>query len=124
MQLVAALWRSARVVVDVRLQRGEMTLEEAASFMVSEAHLTSDKAVAEVTRYAMNPTQPSSYLLGKLAIVDIRRRYEEKAGDSFDLRQFHDSLLDLGSIPPALVGAALGLDDGQAPAGGGKETSA
>jgi len=113
-QLAAVLWRAARVVVDVRLQRGEMTLNEAAGFMVEEAHLTRDKATAEVRRYAMNPTQPSSYLLGKRAILDIRRLYEDRVGDSFDLREFHDALLDLGSIPPALVKVAFGLDDGGA----------
>ena len=109
MQLKAALWRAARVVVDVRLQRGEMSLREAADFMVSEASLTPDKAAAEVRRYAMNPTQPSSYMLGKLAIRDIRTRYEGRAGRSFDLRTFHDELLDLGSVPPRLAEAALGL---------------
>jgi len=109
MQLKAALWRAARVVVDVRLQRGEMSLQEAADFMVSEAALTPDKAAAEVRRYSMNPTQPSSYMLGKLAIGDIRKRYERRAGRSFDLRTFHDELLDLGSVPARLAEAALGL---------------
>ena len=109
-QQKAVLWRSVRVVVDVRLQRGEMTLEEAADYMVEAAALTPDKAAAEVSRYSMNPTQPSSYLLGKLAITGIRERYEERAGESFDLRSFHDELLDLGSIPPRLVERSLGLE--------------
>ena len=66
-------------------------------------------ATAEVKRYATAPTQPSSYMIGKRAIMDIRRRAEAAAGDAFDLKSFHDRLLDLGSIQPALVEASLGL---------------
>ncbi|MBD3348054.1 MAG: DUF885 family protein, partial [Candidatus Eisenbacteria bacterium] len=111
MQLKATLWRSARVVVDVKLQTGEMTLAEAKEFMVTRAALPRDKAAAEVRRYAMHPTQPSSYLLGKLTILDIRKRFEERAKDAFDLRGFHDQLLSIGSVPPSLAEAALGLRD-------------
>lgn len=106
-QLKATLWRAARIVVDVGLQRGEMSLDEAADYMVSTASLSRDKAVAEVKRYAGNPTQPSSYLLGKAAILSIRERYERAKGPAFDLLTFHDSLLDLGSVPPKLADIAL-----------------
>ncbi len=108
-QLRETLWRAARVVVDVGLQLGEMSVAEAVEFMVSEVGLERVNATAEVRRYTANPTQPSSYLVGKLAIQDIRRRYEERAGAAFDLRTFHDELLDLGSIQPALAERALGL---------------
>ena len=110
-QLKAALWRAARVIVDVGLQRGEMTVEEAVDFMVGEAGLVRVQAVAEVKRYTANPTQPSSYLIGKLAIVSIRERFERAQGGAFSLREFYDRLLDVGSIPPRLAEAALGLAD-------------
>jgi uncharacterized protein (DUF885 family) len=113
-QLKAALWRAARVVVDVGLQRGEMTLDEAVYFMVGEAGLVRVQAVAEVKRYTANPTQPSSYLIGKQAIMSIRERFERAQGSAFSLREFHDRLLDVGSIPPRLAAAALGLDGGNA----------
>lgn len=108
-QLKAALWRAARVVVDVRLQRGEMTLDEAVDFMVDEAGLVRVQAEAEVRRYAANPTQPSSYLVGKLAILRIRERFEHAQRKAFSLREFHDRLLDVGSVPPRLAEAALGI---------------
>ena len=108
-QLKETVWRASRVVVDVGLQLGEMSVEEAVDFMVNEASLERISAEAEVKRYAGNPTQPSSYLVGKLAITDIRRRYEEREGAAFDLREFHDAVLDVGSIQPRLVEAALGL---------------
>ncbi len=120
-QLKATLWRAARIVVDASLQRGEMTLSDAVDFMVSEASLVRVKAEAEVKRYAGNPTQPSSYLLGKRAILAIRERYERMKGETFDLLEFHDRLLDLGSIPPALAERALGLSGGTHRGGHGPE---
>jgi uncharacterized protein (DUF885 family) len=107
----ATLWRAARVVADVGLQCGVMTSEEAVSFMVEEAALERPNAIAEVTRYAGDPTQPSSYFLGKRAITDLARRYQLRRGPAFDRKEFHDRLLDCGSMPPALAAAALGLDE-------------
>jgi uncharacterized protein (DUF885 family) len=108
-QLKETAWRAARIVVDVGLQRGEMSVDDAIEFMMSEAGLERVNATAEVKRYTANPTQPSSYMIGKLAILSIRERYEARAGSSFDLKTFHDELLDMGSIQPALVEAQLGF---------------
>lgn len=108
-QLKETLWRSARIVVDTSIQRGTMTLEDGIEFMVREVKLERVNATAEVNRYATSPTQPSSYMIGKRAIMDIRRRFEAEAGSAFDLKSFHDRLLDLGSIQPALVEASLGM---------------
>ncbi len=108
-QLKECLWRAARVVVDVGLQCGEMTIDDAVEFMVKEAMLERVNATAEVKRYAGNPTQPSSYMIGKRAILDIRRRVEARAGGAFDLKRFHDALLDLGNVQPRLAEIALDL---------------
>jgi len=110
-QLKETLWRAARVVVDVGLQLGEMSVDEAIDFMISEVSLERVNATAEVKRYTANPSQPMSYLVGKLAILSIRERYESRAGDAFDLKTFHDELMELGSVQPALVEASLGLRD-------------
>jgi uncharacterized protein (DUF885 family) len=112
-QLKDMLWRAARVVVDVGLQRGEMSIDEAIDVLVDEASLERVNATAEVMRYTGNPTQPSSYLVGKLEIMEIRRRYEERLGADFDLKTFHDKLLDVGSVPPKLARVALGIDEGR-----------
>jgi uncharacterized protein (DUF885 family) len=112
-QLKQMLWRAARVVVDVGLQRGEMTIDDAVNFMMEEAGLERVNAAAEVKRYTANPTQPSSYLVGKLEIMEIRRNYEKRLGADFDLKTFHDALLDVGSVPPRLARRALGIEDGE-----------
>jgi uncharacterized protein (DUF885 family) len=108
-QLKETLWRAARIVVDTGLQAGEMSIEEGIEFMMTEVALERVNATAEVKRYAGHPTQPSSYMIGKRAIMSIREKYESSAGVSFSLREFHDTLLDLGSLQPKLVEIALGM---------------
>mgnify|MGYP006281812495 CR=1 FL=1 len=107
-QLKDALWRAARVVVDVGLHVRGMTIDEGVDFMVKEAGLERVNAVAEVKRYAGTPTQPMSYTMGKRTLLDIRRR-RESADRNFKLAAFHNELLDLGNIPPLLAEVALGL---------------
>lgn len=107
MQLKGRLWRACRVVVDVRLHAGEMSFEEAVAFMVEHAGLEEPNARAEVRRYAVTPTQPMSYLMGKRQILDLRARMERKQGARFDLRAFHDALLSYGSVQPRLIREAM-----------------
>ena len=60
-------------------------------------------AVTEVRRYTLTPTEPMSYLLGKLAIVEMLNEARRRLGAGFDLHAFHAALLASGTIPPALV---------------------
>jgi hypothetical protein len=113
-QLKQMLWRAARVVVDVGLQTAKMSIDDAVRFMVEEAGLERINAEAEVKRYTANPSQPSSYLVGKLELMETRRLYEDRRGSGFDLKQFHDALLDVGSVPPRLARRALGIEDPRA----------
>ena len=65
---------------------------------MDDVHLSEAAARSEVKRYTQTPTQPSTYLLGKLEILKLR----EKA-KGVPLRRFHDALLSSGSIPFKLV---------------------
>ena len=93
------LWRTTRIILDVRLHRGEMSVEEAVDFLVEQVGMGRSAATAEVRRYTMTPTYPLSYLLGKHLIVQLRRELEERLGDRFDLRRFHDAMLYAGNLP-------------------------
>ncbi len=104
-QLKDALWRAGRIIVDVGLHTGEMTFDQAVDFMVDEVMLERPNAVAEVKRYCMNPTQPSSYMLGKLAILDMRAEAKKQQGAAFRLGDFHARLLEAGTLPVPLVRA-------------------
>ena len=110
LQLKDALWRGARVVVDTKLQRGEMSFEEAIDFMVDTAHLERVNAETEVKRYAGDPVQPSSYMIGMHAIMRLRKSEEERLGEDFNLSEFHNRLLSVGSVAPSLI-SKYGLEE-------------
>jgi uncharacterized protein (DUF885 family) len=101
------LWRAARCVVDVGLATGEMTFDEAVTYMVERPKLEPPNALAEVRRYTLTPTQPSSYALGRAAILDLRSRARAKG---WGMRLFHDKLLNAGSLPPKLLARDIGLE--------------
>src|SRR5581483_8938442 len=101
------LWRAARVVVDVGLATGEMSFDAAVAYMVERAKLEAPNALAEVRRYTLNPTQPSSYALGRQAILELRAKARDKG---WGMRLFHDKILGAGSLPPALLARDIGLD--------------
>ncbi|HEV2250126.1 MAG TPA: DUF885 domain-containing protein [Candidatus Limnocylindria bacterium] len=106
LRLKDLLWRAARVSVDVGLSTGELSFEQAVSFMTEGPRLERTAAVGECRRYTLNPLQPSSYALGRAAILELRRRAQRKG---YGMRRFHDGLLGCASIPPALAAAELGL---------------
>jgi uncharacterized protein (DUF885 family) len=67
--------------------------------------LDTHMAQGEVRRYTThdNPTYPSSYLVGKTMILELRERWRQRQGSLFDLKTFHDRLLSFGSPPVKLV---------------------
>jgi hypothetical protein len=113
-----ALWRALRVIVDVGLHSGTLTLAEATELMQREAGMDAHMAAGEVRRYARhdNPTYPSSYVLGRDLIHQVRRSAEERLGSSFSLRRFHDGLLAHGSPPLPLLAAMPDVGAGRVPA--------
>lgn len=103
------LWRAARIILDVSLHTRGMSVEEGVQFLVDECQLEPTNALAEVRRYAESPTQPQSYLMGKLAIVELVEDYRRARPDA-TLRAVHDAILSSGSLPPRLMRRQLGLD--------------
>lgn len=91
------LWRAARVLIDVGLHTRTMSVDQAVRLLVDEVKLTEAAARTEVQRYTMTPTQPMSYMMGKLEILRLRDELK------LPLHQFHDLLLSSGTIPLKLV---------------------
>ena len=108
-QYEATIFRAARIVVDTSLHMGEMSWDEAVTFMTTRTGLTEPTAKAEVTRYCAWPTQASSYLTGCLEIVRIREAFFARRGssDTDALRAFHDALTSSGGLPIALAERAV-----------------
>jgi uncharacterized protein (DUF885 family) len=103
------LWRDCRVLIDVGIHTGAMTYDQAVDLLVDAAKLQKVHAEKEVTRYTGSPTQPMSYVIGKKQILELRRDYQKKMADKFQLREFHDRLLGFGSIPVVLIRKAMGI---------------
>jgi uncharacterized protein (DUF885 family) len=96
-----------RAIVDVRLHSGAMTIEQAAAQYRDMAGLAPEAAQAEAVKNSMFPGAAVMYLLGADLIHHLRRDLSARQGASFDLRAFHDRFLSFGSIPVALIGAAM-----------------
>jgi uncharacterized protein (DUF885 family) len=94
-----AIWRACRIILDVRLHRGEIGLEEATDFVVEHTGFERPNAAAEVRWYTYRPTYPMSYLLGRTLLLQLRADEQGRLGDAFSLRAFHDALLRNGSLP-------------------------
>ena len=102
-QLHDVLFRACRVVLDATLHSGRMTPEQAVDYLANELHMDPAMAMHEVRRYCVSPTQPMSYLVGKLQILELRAEAQKKLGGRFNLHDFHAALLASGTLPPALV---------------------
>lgn len=94
-----AIWRACRIILDVRMHRGELTEEEATDFLVEHTSFETANARAEVRRYTYSPGYQLSYLLGKVLILGLREEERRRLGPDFSLKAFHDTLLRNGSLP-------------------------
>ena len=102
-QVNDVIWRAVRIVVDVKLSRGEMTFDDAVRMLVEETGMSKEAATAEVRRYTQTPAYPLSYLLGKHLILQLKSEIKEKMGSKFNERFFHDTLIANGYLPLSLV---------------------
>jgi uncharacterized protein (DUF885 family) len=106
-QLQLRLWRNARVVYDVGLQTGRMTRDEAVALMTDRVGFLRWAAEAEVDSALARPGYFIGYFMGMSEILKMRDEYRARRGAAFTLREFHDRLLRIGSMPPDLVREAL-----------------
>ena len=94
-----AIWRSCRIILDVRMHRGEISEQDATDFLVEHTSFETANARAEVRRYTYTPGYQLSYLLGKVLILGLREEERRRLGADFSLKAFHDTLLRNGSLP-------------------------
>jgi len=97
------LFRAIRVILDIQLHCGQRTIEDATNMLMNILAMDATAAKAEVLRYTSNPGYNISYLIGKLLIEDLQREVEEKMGNKFSLKFFHDTILRSGDLPYYLL---------------------
>ncbi|MDP9481724.1 MAG: DUF885 domain-containing protein, partial [Chloroflexota bacterium] len=116
-----AIWRACRIILDVRMHRGELSVDESTRFLVDKTRFEEANARAEILRYTYTPTYQLSYLLGKVLLLQLRTDEQERLGSAFSLKGFHDRLLQNASLPISFHRRLL-REEGGSKAGGGSAT--
>ena len=92
-------WRAARLVVDTGLHALGWTRQQAIDYMLAHTPQSAESAASEVDRYIIWPGQATSYMLGRIEILAVREEARQAAGTAFDIKAFHDRVLEDGSVP-------------------------
>ena len=100
-------YRAARLVIDPGLHVMGWTREEAIDYMLEHTASGYVGSASEIDRYIAVPGQATSYLLGSLEIQRLRRMAEDKLGDDFDIKAFHDKVIANGSVSLPMLRSAV-----------------
>lgn len=97
------MWRACRLVVDTGLHSKSWTRQQAIDFMAENSGLSMNNVVSEVDRYITWPGQALAYKIGELKIRELRAKAEQQLGAAFDVREFHDKILENGALPLSVL---------------------
>lgn len=97
------MWRACRLVVDTGMHSKSWSKEQAVAFMTENTALSLHNIEAEVNRYITWPGQALAYKIGELKMQELRQRASAALGPDFDLRRFHDTLLENGAVPLSVL---------------------
>src|SRR6266566_1066673 len=103
-------YRAARIGVDVNLHTGRWSFEQAVKYFMEAGGLDREAAEGEAAGAASSPHQKISYIVGKWQIMNLLGRYKDRQGENFRLGQFHDDLINNGSLPISIIEWIM-LDD-------------
>ncbi len=113
-QLLSRLWRAARVILDVKLQTGRISYEDARRFLEDRVMFEPARSAGEVNMYIGSPTYFITYIIGYFDIMSLRAEVQAKEGSRFSLLGFHEAMLRTGAIPVSLVREILLAESGSA----------
>ncbi len=102
-RLTYEMWRACRLVVDTGMHAMGWSRQKAMDYLAGNTALSLHECRTETDRYISWPGQALSYKMGELKIRELRAKAEKALGASFDLREFHDKILENGSVTLALL---------------------
>jgi len=102
-QLTYEMWRACRLVVDTGIHAKGWTREQVVNFMASNTALSLHEINTETDRYISWPGQALSYKIGELKIRELRKKAEAELGANFDIREFHEVILEQGTVTLAIL---------------------
>jgi uncharacterized protein (DUF885 family) len=98
-RLQADIWRAIRLVVDTGVHSKHWTRQQMVDFFHDHSTIDETSIQAEVDRYIAWPGQALAYKIGQLEILKLRDQAKRELGDKFDIRAFHDQVIDSGALP-------------------------
>ena len=101
------MWRAVRWVVDTGVHSQRWTRQQMVDFFHEHTAMDDQNIQTEVDRYIAWPAQALSYKMGQMKILELRERSQRKLGAKFDLRAFHDAVLDQGPLPLDVLEAKI-----------------
>lgn len=102
-QLTYDMWRAVRLVVDTGMHYMEWPREKAIEYFKANAAKTEQDIVNEIDRYIAWPGQALAYKIGQLRIMKLKAQARERLGADFDVKAFHDTVLENGAVPLAVL---------------------
>lgn len=102
-RLAMELWRACRLVVDTGLHAKKWTREQAIQYLADNTPNPMGDNIAAIERYIVMPGQATSYMVGKLKIMELRQKAMDELGDRFDWRGFHSVVLENGAVPLSIL---------------------
>ena len=106
-QLSYEMWRAVRLVVDTGMHAQGWTRDQAIQFFKDNTGKTDQDITVEVDRYIVWPGQALAYKLGQLKIRELRTQAEKRQGAKFNVRAFHDAVLENGTLPLKVLTAHM-----------------
>jgi uncharacterized protein (DUF885 family) len=103
-RLEADIWRAIRLVVDTGVHSQHWTRQQMVDYFHDHSAMDETTIQTEVDRYIGWPGQALAYKIGQMKILELRDRAKKALGDKFDLRAFHDQVLDSGALPLDVLG--------------------
>jgi uncharacterized protein (DUF885 family) len=101
--LSSEMHRAIRLVVDTGIHAKGWTREQAIAYSLNNEAEGEASIIAEIERYMANPGQALAYKIGQLKIIELRTKSETKMGKAFDIKKFHEKVLESGVMPLALL---------------------
>ena len=99
--------RAIRLVVDTGVHAKHWTRQQMVDFFHDHSSLDEPAVQSEVDRYIAVPSQALAYKIGQLKILELRERAKKALGDKFDIKAFHDQVIDAGALPLDLLKARI-----------------
>jgi uncharacterized protein (DUF885 family) len=93
------MWRAIRLVVDTGVHSEGWTRQQMVDYFHEHSNLDELTVQAEVDRYIAWPAQALAYKIGQMKILELRAKAQKELGGKFDLRAFHDEVIDSGALP-------------------------